>query len=84
MRNPTDLLSMPPDPTKRWVRCKSGIKGFFEQNRYVTPADPPFQVSDRRAAELIKDGLAIPVSEPMERAVQPQPAEAERAVRKRP
>lgn len=83
--------------TGRHVRVKPGVRGFLEGNRFVTPADPPFVVSDYRAAELLKLGLVVPCSPiavagpdvlaalhpPIEQAVRSSPATAERATSRR-
>lgn len=80
----------------RHVKVKAGVRGFLEGSRFVTPADPPFMVSDYRAAELLKLGLIVPCAAiavpgpevlappvaPIERAQHPAAA-AERATGRR-
>lgn len=58
MHNNSGML--PPvssNPCGRYVKVKAGVRGFVDGGRFVTPNDPPFLVTDHRAAELLKAGL---------------------------
>lgn len=67
----------------RLVRVAPGVKGFVHKGRFVTPADPPFAVDDRKAADLLKQKLVVScaAAEPeVLFAVAPGPKSAEKAV----
>jgi hypothetical protein len=72
-----------PGAPGRLIRVAPTCKGIIFGSRFVTPADPPFAVDDRRAADLIKQGHAVACAAPdpeVSRAVATGPRHAERAV----
>lgn len=68
------------------MRLLKASRPFFIGGRTVTPEDPPFEVPDNRAADLVNQGLAsyhmqlaMSLEEP-EASIDPGPPRAQRAV----